>query len=477
MRKWPLLILAVTLGVIPSAPLAGASGSAIVQAAPLSGTSAAQSRFSDQLHTTDTSGVVRFAVTSTLPTGVTVSSLGVIQSTGFIAVGNYTIMGTDSDTNGNVGSWTYTLTIGADNAQLIEQYGLIDISVFGIAHQFIIVLNGSFAPLTYVATSALPSGVTVSSNGVIQVDGSTPSGTYSISGSASDIYGSEGQWSVVLLVVPRSPVLFTNPISQKVGVGNAVATAFSPPASSVGAVTFTTIRGSGVTVSPTGGVSAPSTLAPGIYAAVGSMTDSVGTVGVWQVVITVVGLQNYLVKNAPIPGLIAVGKPVSPDLRLTSGGLGVMTVQTPDVCAVTGGELRAVAAGTCTVSITNPGNNEYPAVDFTGVIVLCVDRAMSTPLTGFNPKHADLVTPSEKSTLRDVAVALAQHNYVGPSIKFRPVILPGLSRIESQSAEVAHAMALRDYLLAQVSQLGGKLPFASFMMVKNLRDAFEVTAI
>jgi uncharacterized repeat protein (TIGR02543 family) len=44
-------------------------------------------------------------------TGLTVSSTGVITTTGTLAAGPYTISGTDRDTSGDTGTWTYTLTV------------------------------------------------------------------------------------------------------------------------------------------------------------------------------------------------------------------------------------------------------------------------------------------------------------------------------------------------------------------------------
>jgi uncharacterized repeat protein (TIGR02543 family) len=57
-------------------------------------------------------GPVNF-VTSVSSAALSVSSSGNITTTGTLKAGNYTVSGTDSDAQGDVGTWTYTLTVTA----------------------------------------------------------------------------------------------------------------------------------------------------------------------------------------------------------------------------------------------------------------------------------------------------------------------------------------------------------------------------
>jgi hypothetical protein len=90
----------------------------ITQAAPTSGTTSPGTATSVQLNVTGNSGAVSFISSSTPIAGLTVSALGLVSSSASLAVGSYTISGTDSDTSGDSGTWTYTLSVGTTQAAL-----------------------------------------------------------------------------------------------------------------------------------------------------------------------------------------------------------------------------------------------------------------------------------------------------------------------------------------------------------------------
>ena len=67
--------------------------------------------FHDQLNASGWSGSITFDATSS-NTHLHISSSGVITSVGGpLAPGNYTFSGTDADTYGDAGTWSYTLTV------------------------------------------------------------------------------------------------------------------------------------------------------------------------------------------------------------------------------------------------------------------------------------------------------------------------------------------------------------------------------
>ncbi len=88
----------------------------IIQASPTTGLQTSGKSFSDQLNVTGNSGAVTFAVTTPSP-AFSVSSSGAVSSTSALATGTYVVSGTDSDTSGNQGSWSYTLTVAAAGSQ------------------------------------------------------------------------------------------------------------------------------------------------------------------------------------------------------------------------------------------------------------------------------------------------------------------------------------------------------------------------
>jgi len=62
---------------------------------------------------------VSFVQSSAAVTGVSVSPTGLVAGASTLAVGSYTISGTDSDTSGDSGTWTYTLNVGTAQAPLV----------------------------------------------------------------------------------------------------------------------------------------------------------------------------------------------------------------------------------------------------------------------------------------------------------------------------------------------------------------------
>ncbi len=93
----------------------GAGSSAITQASPTTGTVATASSgtfTAGPITVQGNSGPVTFVVTKS-STSLTVSSSGVISTTGVLPGGTFSISGTDSDTHGDTGTWTYTLKVTA----------------------------------------------------------------------------------------------------------------------------------------------------------------------------------------------------------------------------------------------------------------------------------------------------------------------------------------------------------------------------
>ena len=89
---------------------------ALIQVAPTSGTTNTGTGFTDQLAVSGASGTVSY---TQLPgaSDLTVTSVGAVSASASLAVGTYTATGTDSDdTSGDVGTWTYTLSVTPDIA-------------------------------------------------------------------------------------------------------------------------------------------------------------------------------------------------------------------------------------------------------------------------------------------------------------------------------------------------------------------------
>ena len=96
----------------------------IVQAEPTSGTvtTTGSAAFTDQLAVTGSTGTVTYTK-SAGSASLTVTSIGLVATTGALAAGDYTATGTTSDSNlpPDTGTWTYTLHVYTTAAGTIAQ--------------------------------------------------------------------------------------------------------------------------------------------------------------------------------------------------------------------------------------------------------------------------------------------------------------------------------------------------------------------
>jgi large repetitive protein len=131
----------------------------ITQSAPLSGSTPLGAAYSVQLNVSGSSGTVSFVTSSPTVAGLTVSSSGLLSSSASLAAGSYVISGTDSDTSGDSGTWTYALGVGTAQAALTIT------SVAGtVGKTLALTTSGgsSTGAVTFTATNGTAAGCTVS---------------------------------------------------------------------------------------------------------------------------------------------------------------------------------------------------------------------------------------------------------------------------------------------------------------------------
>ena len=158
------------------------------------------SNFNDQLNVAESHGMVSYAVTSP-NSHLQVTSAGVVTTVGGpLAVGTYTISGTDSDALGATGSWAYTLNVVAQVLSCTHTHqGSVRWSDWG-DFEGQLAGGGAVGTVTYLVTSPY-SHIHVSGDGRISTYGAHLSpGTYTISGDCDDSYGDTGTWSYKLTV-------------------------------------------------------------------------------------------------------------------------------------------------------------------------------------------------------------------------------------------------------------------------------------
>ncbi len=162
------------------------TGGIITQGAPLTGstTSAASTSFTAQLATTGQAGNVTFH-TTTVVTGITVSSTGAVTVTQTLASGTYKVSGTDADIYGNSGTWSFTLTVSyattttltlvspvTYGAEASTQFHVAVTSAGGTPTGSVAVMNGA----TTLCSVTLSSGSGICTLSAAQLAG----GTYSL---------------------------------------------------------------------------------------------------------------------------------------------------------------------------------------------------------------------------------------------------------------------------------------------------------
>jgi major membrane immunogen (membrane-anchored lipoprotein) len=194
----------------------------ITQAAPLSETlkTTQTASFHTQLVVTGSTGTVSYVQTTGSP-DLIVSSTGVVSTSGALAFGTYSASGTTSDTSGDVGVFSLSVSVGAITQNTPTTASVTTVSTPTFSNQLSVSHNDG--TVSYVQTTGSPH-LLVSSSGLVSTSSATlPAGTYKATGTTSDPYGDKGTFVFTLTVtaVKVAPVLVT-PVAQYV-VGHAIA--------------------------------------------------------------------------------------------------------------------------------------------------------------------------------------------------------------------------------------------------------------
>ncbi|SDG49301.1 putative Ig domain-containing protein [Dyella sp. 333MFSha] len=170
-----------------------------------------------------------FAVTGgTLPSGITLSSTGVLSGTSTVAgTFNFTVSATDSSSGAGApfsGSHAYSLTVGAPSVTVAP--ATLPNPTVGAAYSQNVSASGGTAPYTFAVTAgATPSGLSLSAAGVLSGT-PTAAGTFNFTVTATDDNGFDGAHAYTVTV--GGPTLVLTPTSQPTGhVGQAYTTSYS----------------------------------------------------------------------------------------------------------------------------------------------------------------------------------------------------------------------------------------------------------
>jgi putative cell wall-binding protein len=170
--------------------------------------------------------------TGTLPTGLTLSTAGVLAGTP-TASGTASVTVTATDATSTTGTATYSLIVNAATALAVTTTSLPDASV-GTAYSQTLAATGGTSPYTWTVTSGtLPAGLTLSSAGVISGT-PTASGTASVTVTATDAASATATATLSLAVTSVTVTDLAG--SDRFGTAVAVSQAAYPTAGSAGAV-------------------------------------------------------------------------------------------------------------------------------------------------------------------------------------------------------------------------------------------------
>lgn len=157
----------------------------------------AGSAYSQSLSQTGALGTPSYAVTTgSLPSGMTLSSSGVLSGTPTVT-GSFNFTVSVSDASGCAGSTAYTLSVACPNYTFGGAYGA---GTAGVAYSQAPSVSGGIAPVTYSATGSLPPGLSMAA-GTGTVSGTpTGTGTYSFTLNTTDANGCTGAASYSITI-------------------------------------------------------------------------------------------------------------------------------------------------------------------------------------------------------------------------------------------------------------------------------------
>ncbi len=163
--------------------------------------------YSAQLAMSATSPVVAptFVQTSGQPQ-LLVSASGLLTTSGTLPAGTYSAGGTVSDSLGDTGTFTFTLTVG----QLVQRQPLrASVSADQSATYSVqLDVGANLGPITYAQTSGQPALV-VSPTGLVTASGTLAPGTYPVAGTVTDTTGDAGTFAFTLTVTPAAATTTT----------------------------------------------------------------------------------------------------------------------------------------------------------------------------------------------------------------------------------------------------------------------------
>ncbi|MEA2166132.1 MAG: hypothetical protein QOK37_4259 [Thermoanaerobaculia bacterium] len=266
----------------------------ITVAAPANLTGTVGVAYSEQFTQSGGIGAVTFTLSGTLPAGLSFASDGTLSGTPTQG-GSFPITVTATDSNGCTGSVSVTLTIGCQTITVTNPG--VSSGTAGTPFSQTFTQSGANGTATFsLASGTLPSGLTLSSSGVLS---GTPSqtGSFPITVKVTDSNGCTGTGPTYNLVISCQVITVTNPAVTNGTVGTAFSQTFTQ-SGAIGTATFTTSSTlpTGLSLSSSGVLSGTPTQS-GTFNIVVTVTDSNGCTGTGSTYTLTIACQTITVTN------------------------------------------------------------------------------------------------------------------------------------------------------------------------------------
>jgi uncharacterized repeat protein (TIGR02543 family) len=267
------------------------------QSSPTSGTTdvAGSDGFTTTLAATAINGPVSFATSTS---GFEIVGTDELKSTATLSASAmpYSVAGTDTDADGDTGSWSFALTVTPDTiVQGSPSSGFTTEPTSATFSSTLTAASGFTGPVTFATAT---SGFIVVNDDELQTTGPLPARVtpYSVSGTDTDAYGDTGTWTYALTVGAtgsKTTIIQSSPNNGTVANTSSGTFTAGPllTEDNTGAVTFVTTKSnSALNVSSSGLISTTGPLAVGTYSVSGTDSDALGDTGTWSYTLTVTGV-------------------------------------------------------------------------------------------------------------------------------------------------------------------------------------------
>ncbi|MDQ3011655.1 MAG: Ig domain-containing protein, partial [Acidobacteriota bacterium] len=292
---------------------------AITVTAPVTNSGVANAAFSQTFTQSGGIGTTTFSKTGALPTGISLSSAGVLSGTP-TQTGTFPITVTATDSNGCTGMASYTLTITCQTITVTNP--TTNTGTAGAAFSQTFTQSGGIGTTAFSTASTLPTGLTLMTNGTLSGT-PTQTGTFMITVKATDSNGCMGTGATYTLTITCQTITVTNPATNTGTAGAAFSQTFTQ-AGSIGTTTFSTASTlpTGLSLS-NGGVLSGTPTQTGTFMITVKATDSNGCMGTGATYTLTINCQPITVTN-PATNTSTAGAAFSQTFT-QSGGIGTTT--------------------------------------------------------------------------------------------------------------------------------------------------------